>query len=327
MNLHEDERAFKEMLMVASHPVEEGGIGVKLEFLEKDYWVTRSLKMLAKSRFVDQAVFKGGTSLSKACGVGYRFSEDIDIAITSEPGRSDNQTKTLVGGIGKAMSAGLEEIAMPDTRKFSKYRKVYYRYPQVEMGVDAGAVKLGVIQLEVVSFANPYPYRKRKVSCLLRDFLLMRGREDLVEQYGLTEFEVNVLDLGRTATEKMVSLMRQSLGDDYLGGLRAKIRHFYDLHYLLQDAECKAYLESDAFREDFGRLLAEDQVRFAEPAGWQGKRIEDSPLIKSFDEVWRMLRPVYEHELASLAFRPVPEAVAVEESFVKIANLLTPPFN
>jgi hypothetical protein len=155
----------------------------------------------------------------------------------------------------------------------------------------------------------------------------MRGREDLVEQYGLTEFEVNVLDLGRTATEKMVSLMRQSLGDDYLGGLRAKIRHFYDLHYLLQDAECKAYLESDAFREDFGRLLAEDQARFAEPAGWQGKRIEDSPLIKSFDEVWRMLRPVYEHELASLAFRPVPEAVAVEESFVKIANLLTPPFN
>ena len=77
--------------MVASHPVEEGGIGVKLEFLEKDYWVTRSLKMLAKSRFVDQAVFKGGTSLSKACGVGYRFSEDIDIAITSEPGRSDER--------------------------------------------------------------------------------------------------------------------------------------------------------------------------------------------------------------------------------------------
>ena len=52
--------------------------------------------------------------------------------------------------------------------------------------------------------------------------------------------------------------------------------------------------------------LHEDQARFAEPAGWQGKRIEDSPLIKSFNEVWRMLRPVYEHELASLAFRPVP---------------------
>lgn len=33
-------------------------------------------------------------------------------------------------------------------------------------------------------------------------------REDMAEQYGLTEFEVNVLDLGRTATEKMVSLVR-----------------------------------------------------------------------------------------------------------------------
>jgi predicted nucleotidyltransferase component of viral defense system len=65
--------------------------------------VTRALQNLAESRFANQAVFKGGTSLSKACGVGYRFSEDIDIAITSDDGRSENQTKTLVGGIGKAI--------------------------------------------------------------------------------------------------------------------------------------------------------------------------------------------------------------------------------
>ena len=34
-----------------------------------------------------------------------------------------------------------EEVQMPDTRKFSKYRKAYYRYPQVATSGNAGAVK------------------------------------------------------------------------------------------------------------------------------------------------------------------------------------------
>lgn len=322
MNLHENRDVFEEVLTAASLPVEQGGIGVRLAFLEKDYWVTRALRNLAESKFANQAVFKGGTSLSKACGVGYRFSEDIDIAITSDSGRSDNQTKTLVGGIGKAMSKGLEEVQMPDTRKFSKYRKAYYRYPQVATSGNASAVKQGVIQLEVVSFANPYPYSKRRIGSLIRDFLLLRGREDMVEQYGLNEFEVNVLDLGRTATEKMVSLTRQSLGDDYQGGLRAKIRHFYDLNYLLQDADCRAYLESEAFVSDFGRLLAEDQSRFAEPAGWQSRALAESPLVTDFDSVWESLRPVYERELSDLAYRPLPESEEVAASFKTIVRLL-----
>ena len=322
MSLHENREVFEEVLAAASLPVEQGGIGVRLAFLEKDYWVTRALRNLAESRFANQAVFKGGTSLSKACGVGYRFSEDIDIAITSDDGRSDNQTKALVGGIGKAMSAGLEEVQMPDTRKFSKYRKAYYRYPQVTTSGNAGAVKQGVIQLEVVSFANPYPYSKRKIGSLLRDFLLLRGREDMVEQYGLNEFEVNVLDLGRTATEKMVSLTRQSLGDDYQGGLRAKIRHFYDLHYLLQDADCRAYLESEEFVSDFGRLLAEDRERFAEPSGWQLRTLAESPLVTDFESVWESLQPVYERELSDLAYRPLPGSEEVVASFKTIVGLL-----
>lgn len=322
MNLHENREVFEEVLTAASLPVEQGGIGVRLAFLEKDYWVTRALQNLAESRFANQAVFKGGTSLSKACGVGYRFSEDIDIAITSDDGRSENQTRTLVGGIGKAMSAGLEEVQMPDTRKFSKYRKAYYRYPQVSTSGNAGAVKQGVIQLEVVSFANPYPYRKRNMGSLIRDFLLLRGREDMVVQYGLNEFEVNVLDLGRTATEKMVSLTRQSLGDDYQGGLRARIRHFYDLHYLLQDADCRAYLESEEFVSDFGRLLAEDRERFAEPSGWQLRTLAESPLVTDFESVWESLQPVYERELSDLAYRPLPGSEEVVASFKTIVGLL-----
>jgi predicted nucleotidyltransferase component of viral defense system len=322
MNLHDNTDLFAELLTAASQPEERGGLGIRQAFLEKDYWVTRSLQMLAESRFSEQAVFKGGTSISKACGVGFRFSEDIDIAIVADETRKDNQTKALVGGIGKVMSTGLTEVEMPDTRKFSKYRKVYYQYPELTEDAGVTAVKAGIIQLEVVSFANPYPYEKKRIGSLVRDFLLKAGREDMVEQYDLGDFELNVLDVRRTATEKLVSLMRQSLGDDYMGGLRSKIRHFYDLHYLWGDETCRNYLMSEDFRRDFGRLLAEDQARFKEPEGWQQKRIGDSPLLADFDGLWKELAKVYEAELPGLAYRPVPDAAIVAGSMAQVLDVV-----
>ncbi len=36
MNLHENREVFEEVLAAASLPVEQGGIGVRLAFLEKD---------------------------------------------------------------------------------------------------------------------------------------------------------------------------------------------------------------------------------------------------------------------------------------------------
>ena len=49
--------------------------------IEKDWWVTMTLRALFSCECSDHIVFKGGTSLSKAWNLIERFSEDIDIAI------------------------------------------------------------------------------------------------------------------------------------------------------------------------------------------------------------------------------------------------------
>lgn len=322
MNLHENKQLFGDAILAASQSREDGGLGIKQVFLEKDYWITRSLKLLSESRDAASAVFKGGTSIAKAYGLGARFSEDIDIAITRDESRKDNQTKSLISRIAHSMSAGLEEKEMPDTRKYSKYRKVYYSYPQLEGISNAGSIKPGLIQLEIVSFSNPYPFHGVKIWSLLRDYLIKVEREDIIQEYGLEPFEVNVLDVKRTATEKVVSLIRRSLADDYPSELRAKIRHFYDLHFLWHNADCQKYLRSQSFREDFDRLFSEDQARFAEPAGWQNRRLPESPLLTDFSAVWDNLRSVYESELPALAFREVPSSESVFDSVSSLFELL-----
>jgi Nucleotidyl transferase AbiEii toxin, Type IV TA system len=53
---------------------------VSEQFIEKDYYVTEILRIVAE-RLGPQAMFKGGTSLSKGWGLIARFSEDIDMFV------------------------------------------------------------------------------------------------------------------------------------------------------------------------------------------------------------------------------------------------------
>ena len=60
----------------ATHP------GINQVAIEKDWWVTVTLKALFQTDCSEWLIFKGGTSLSKGFNIIERFSEDIDLAIS-----------------------------------------------------------------------------------------------------------------------------------------------------------------------------------------------------------------------------------------------------
>ena len=249
MNLHEDKKLFADAVLATSEYLEINPV-----FVEKDYWITRSLKMLAQSDTDNRAIFKGGTSLSKAHFIGTRFSEDIDIAIVNASSLNGNQRKMLIRKLAKSMTAGLDEIPTPGvTSKGSSYYKAIYGYDrlaELNDSVTGTPIKLGQIMVEINSFANPYPFEKCVIDNFIGTFLLASGNQSFIEQYALEPFPLNVLDKRRTATEKIVSLLRFSLAPDYDIELPKKIRHFYDLYYLMENKECADYFYSDEFISD-----------------------------------------------------------------------------
>lgn len=220
------------------------------------------------------------------------------------------------------MSAGLEEVPNPATRKYSKYRKTFYRYQVTTENGIIEAINPGQVLLEIVSFANPYPYQKVFIKSFLTEYLENMGRNDIIESYGMQGFEIQVLAKSRTATEKLISLIRHSLSADYISELKAKIRHFYDLYFLWNDPESRAYLESAEFKTDFKALLSSDQAQFKEPEGWCDKKVSDSPLISSFDIVWSELKETYSKELPELAYQAIPSPESVAKSFKELSVLL-----
>lgn len=323
MKLHTNKRLFEDAILSASRPVAEGGLGISSLFIEKDYWICRSLALMSAGDTDGRAVFKGGTSLTKAYGIGARFSEDIDIAIADAWKLSGNQLRNVIRSISKRMTEGLEEIVIPGkTSKGSHYHKAFYQYPCVSTAGGNSAVVAGQLLVEINSFANPYPTERHVLRCFLTDFLEKTDNMKLVEDYGMQPFEVTVLDKRRTLTEKLVSLFRQSFEANAMIGLAKKIRHFYDLYHLCQDAGTQDYLLSDQFVQDFISLYRHDQEAFDKPLGWRERTFSESLLMSDFHHVWQSVQSVYLRELPQLAYRPVPSAEKIERSVAAILDRL-----
>lgn len=322
MNLHEDKKLFADAVLATAEYLEINPV-----FVEKDYWITRSLRLLALSDCDNRAIFKGGTSLSKAHSIGSRFSEDIDIAITNTSDLSGNQRKMLIKKLAKSMTAGLDEIPVTGvTSKGSSYYRAMYGYDrlaELNGSVIGTPIKLGQIMIEINSFANPYPYKKCLIDNFIRKFLSFSGNLDLIQHYALEPFYLNVLDKKRTATEKIVSLLRFSLAPDYYTELPKKIRHFYDLYYLMEDNECFDYLHSAEFIQNLKTLLEHDRQMFEKPGNWNTRPLSESPLFHSFLRIWQeQLSSIYNSELSSLAYKAIPDEIAVLKNIQAIIAVI-----
>ena len=144
--------------------------------------------------------------------------------------------------------------------KGSKFRKSVFNYP-VLVDQDVSNTLL----IETNSFANPNPYVNQEIKSLICEFLESSGKPDLIKNYGLEPFTLNILEKRRTLIEKILSLIRFSFSENPIAGISEKIRHFYDIHYLLNDPECNAYFNSESFLADIIDLIMHDRTTFNKP--------------------------------------------------------------
>ncbi len=136
---------------------------------------------------------------------------------------------------------------------------------RLAVSANTGSIVFRRIILEINSFANPYPYAKQTITSFIADFLNAIDQKEAIEKYGLQPFSINVLDKSRTMVEKLISLIRFSFDESPVKAIASKIRHFYDLYFLVNDEQCKTYLYSDSFKRDFAVLYTHDQQTFDTP--------------------------------------------------------------
>lgn len=206
-------------------------LGISPTAVEKDYWVSQALRALG-TRFADDFVFKGGTSLSKCFGIIERFSEDIDVLVLKHPGRG---VDAVMKGMRDAVSEAFGGDYLDVRSGKREHRTSSIDYPAIRP--QTGLIQTRVL-LEMGIRGGEHPHELHQVGSLLGDVLEREG-VDLTDFDDLGRFSVQVLHPGRTLIEKLVLVNDRvfELGID--PGETPDVRdgrHFYDIHELLDDA-------------------------------------------------------------------------------------------
>lgn len=313
MRLHENSDLLEELISATAT-----SLGLPEVFVEKDYWITKGLKHLSDSEYSASAVFKGGTSLSKAYGLIERFSEDIDIAIFSD-GLGDSQRKRMLKNVENAASQGLTPIAGDDREsKGSSYRKTVYGYPKKEGGEFYQATPELIV--EVNAFTYPEPHEVRQIQSLVAEYLAKRGHNDIIAEYSLEPFELNVLSVRRTLVEKILCVAKHSAVEDPINHLAVRVRHLYDITMILRQSDLRKFVSGKGFAELSKHCIAEDKATMG---GWttdvQVTDIKATPIFDMPLEWGPKLLNTYKGEFAELVIGELPdfEEILDSLSFIK----------
>lgn len=318
MILHENREAFENAIRAASDH-----FNIREIFIEKDYWVTFILKRLSLSKNQDKFVFKGGTSLSKVYKLIERFSEDIDLALIKEEGQTDNQIGKLIKSLEEELTTGFSEVVTINTTKYKNFRRTEYDYEHVlEAGAKSNSGINRNLVLEVNSLADPVPNEKHQVRSIIAEFLEGSENEAAISKYKLEPFGIKVLVPKSTLIEKILSIIRLSYFDDGIDRIRLKVRHFYDIYFLIKSDYCKDYIRTAAFLKDFTRMYLEDKTKFSDPDKWIKSSFKESPALNSFDDIWPKVKSAYEDDLKLLVYGKFPSEDEVTGGFRELIELL-----
>ncbi|MCP4977975.1 MAG: nucleotidyl transferase AbiEii/AbiGii toxin family protein [Maribacter sp.] len=300
MNLHEDNEVFSELVEVTA-----ATIGLPQVYVEKDYWITKALKHLSISPYFDDVVFKGGTSLSKAFRLIDRFSEDIDLAIFASD-KSDGMRKKLLKKIEGTVTQELVYLKEDEREsKGSKYRKTVYQYPRRIDGEAFGQASPELL-VEINSFTNPEPFESRQLQTLIAEVLIQKNETELISQYSLNAFSINVLSVRRTLVEKTLGVIKDSYSEDPVAKLSGRIRHLYDICQILKHDEYKEFITSENFKMLCNICIKDEKVGFFAHSDCFEKPLASAPLFSEFED-WRIsINATYTGIFADLVYGDLP---------------------
>lgn len=248
------------------------GITLSEQILEKDYYVTEVLRILAHVAG-DKIIFKGGTSLSKGWNLIHRFSEDIDIFFDPEaftPSLSKRGLDRELKGLRDAVATHPGLTYEPGQTIGGFGRSDYFAYtPRFAGGGIANRVLM-----EVGAASGREPADTVALTSYVAGFLKEVGQSLGTEDE--EPFSMRLLHFRRTFVEKMFAIHSKiEIYKKEGRPLGSYARHYYDLYQLAQEDTVRVFLQTEEYatiKADYERISMEafpnsyfrpDDMRFA----------------------------------------------------------------
>lgn len=297
--------------------------GLRPAIIEKDYYVTEALRIIA-SAAGDKVIFKGGTSLLKGWNLIQRFSEDIDIfldpaAFQPPLGKNaiDRELKKLRDAVGQHPALAFVHEESQTIGGFGRNDRFSYTQRFGAVGEVANRVLL-----EAGTASGRKPTTVIELRSYLSQFLAARGVSMGAEDE--TAFSMRLLHFRRTFVEKMfaihgkVELMKRDSTP-----LSTYARHYYDLFQLAGQAEVTAMLKSVEYADikaDYDRISTAHFARsYFRP---DAMRFSNSDALFPPADLSAVIGAEYEAQCRMLCYGPYPSWPEVQARLAQLRELL-----
>lgn len=236
--------SIEERQTILANVAEEKGIDDNA--VEKDFWVSMTLKAIFSSPSSKGIVFKGGTSLSKGWELIERFSEDCDLAIDRTVlGFEKELTKKQRTNLRKQAKIFVDNTLVSEVgeclNKLGLEGHFNVKNPTVKES-DKDPTEFFIEYKSVLPEKNPYIAERVKVevSCrsLTEPFEVLKMRSMIEDAYSdepfaQPKFDVPTVLPGKTFLEKIFLLHEEFNRPG--GGVKMErlIRHLYDIEKMM----------------------------------------------------------------------------------------------
>ena len=309
--------------------------------IEKDWWVTMTLKALFETSCREYLSFKGGTSLSKGWNLIDRFSEDIDLSLHHSFFGIESTTKSqreklrkqsrlyIVNELSKELEERLHGFGITDV-KVVPVTKTEGNNPHA-IDSDKDPVVLRIQYQSVLPMGSGYmlPFVKVEISCLSMNeptemvelSSIIRGTYPKYDEDAIVA--ARTVRPTRTFLEKAFLLCEEFQKDK--PRTQRMTRHFYDMYKLAQTPFVNEALQDVALyrrivehREsyyhvhyvDYSRLLPEN-ISFFPP---------DS-LSQDYKADYQMMLQEYIYDPAAPSFEDLMQfLMELQDRFRNIRN-------
>lgn len=309
--------------------------GINARAIEKDWWVTLTLKALFQSAYAGFLVFKGGTSLSKCWKLIERFSEDIDIALAPEAFGLHYEENPSKNYVEKLRRKGCEftsnELKLELEKQFAllgvnaemisiEAEPVPEKFPDTDPQVlhvkynslfDASEYLADEVKIEVSVRSLKVPFAAKEVQSILYEVLPNKAYEE-------APFLVTAAEPRKTFLEKMFLLHEEFHRPD-----QSKIRsfrmsrHLYDLTRMIN-----AGIDKDAIADtDLYATLVRHREWYIR-ISWLDYETLAAPAINFIppDEVMELYSKDYEAMKGQMIYG---EAEEFDDLILKLSEFLT----
>ncbi|MCQ2795927.1 MAG: nucleotidyl transferase AbiEii/AbiGii toxin family protein [Bacilli bacterium] len=293
MKLYENKALFTKYIQDTSKY-----FGIPSSIIEKDYYVSELLKTLANR--CSNLIFKGSTSLSKCHHLIKRFSEDIDLSLTSKTiGNKRNLKHKL---LDSCEHLNLKITNINDIKSHMNFNRYKIAYPII-YPLD---IVTPMILVETTFITSSEPYEEKECSSLIAQYLKKTRQLDILNKYCLDALRIKVQSIEKTFVDKVFAIC-----DFYLkNNITRNSRHVYDLYMLYPKIK---------FDSKMKKIISDSYT--------ERKLLKSSPSAKDGMSVNKLLQEiidknVYKNDFRNITRYMIYEALPYEKAITVINKII-----